>query len=150
MGVDLKMRLLLSNTFMSLVVVVNLALVSYLKENDGGDYTQFSYITNISTSDHDKYRNYLNLAIAAFVLMLVGFLVGMVQPFLKQAALAYVMALLILTGYVCLFAGVFINDTFQYNFSDAKSFNYSLASFFGMGGVFIQGMVNSWRQRSVE
>lgn len=77
------MRLLLSNTFMSLVVVVNLALVSYLKENDSGDYTQFSFITNISTSDPDKYRNYLNLAISAFVLMLVGFLVGMVQPFLK-------------------------------------------------------------------
>lgn len=77
------MRILLSNTFMSLVVVVNLALVSYLKENDGGDYTQFSFITNISTADQDKYRTYLNLAISAFVLMLVGFLVGMIQPFLK-------------------------------------------------------------------
>ncbi|CAD8098551.1 unnamed protein product [Paramecium sonneborni] len=149
MGLDLKIRLLLSNTFMSLVVVVNLAMVSYLKENDGGDYTQFSYITNISTTDQDKYRSYLDLAISAFVLMLTGFLVGMVQPFLKLSALSYVMALLILAGYVCLFAGVFINDTFQYNFTD-KTFNYSLASFFGMGGVFIQGMVNAWRQRSVD
>jgi hypothetical protein len=63
---------------MSLVVVVNLAYVSYLKENSDGDNTFFSFVTNINTSDTDKYKTFLNLSIAAYVLMLVGFLAGMV------------------------------------------------------------------------
>lgn len=64
---------------MSLVVVVNLALMSYLKENSyGTDLTKYSYITNINTSDPDKYQTYLNLGISAYVLMLVGFICGMV------------------------------------------------------------------------
>ena len=46
------------------------------------------------------------------------------------------MALLILSGYVCLFAAVFIVDTFNYEFTK-KNYNYTLAAFFGMGGVFI-------------
>ncbi|CAD8091953.1 unnamed protein product [Paramecium sonneborni] len=149
MGLDIKIRLVLSNTFMSLVVICNLAFVSYLKENDDNNTQLTADITNIPTSDPEKYKTYLNLSIAAFCLMLVGFLVGMVQPFLKQAALTYVQALLILTGYVCLFAGMFILDSFSYGFNDDKTFNYQVASFFGIGGVFIQGMVNSWRQRSV-
>ncbi|CAD8170636.1 unnamed protein product [Paramecium pentaurelia] len=149
MGLDIKMRLVLSNTFMSLVVVCNLAYYSYLKENDDNHIKGTSLITNIPTTDPDKYSSYLSLSIAAFCLMLVGFLIGMVQPFLKQAALTYVQALLILTGYVCLFAGIFILDSFSYGFKDGEPFNYQVAEFFAIGGVFIQGMVNSWRQRSV-
>lgn len=63
---------------MSLVVVVNLAFVSYLKENSAGDNTYYSKITNINSSDPDKYKSYLDLAISAYVLMLVGFIAGMV------------------------------------------------------------------------
>lgn len=63
---------------MSLVVVVNLAYVSYLKENSDGNNTYYSKITNINSSDPDKYKSYLDLAISAYVLMLVGFIAGMV------------------------------------------------------------------------
>ncbi|CAD8166946.1 unnamed protein product [Paramecium octaurelia] len=149
MGLDIKMRLVLSNTFMSLVIVCNLAYYSYLKENDDSHILITSLITNIPTTDPDKYSSYLSLSIAAFCLMLVGFLIGMVQPFLKQAALTYAQALLILVGYVCLFAGIFILDSFSYGFKEGDSYNYQVASFFAIGGVFIQGMVNSWRQRSI-
>ncbi|KAM3138281.1 hypothetical protein pb186bvf_009557 [Paramecium bursaria] len=131
MGPDRRLRTLLCNTFMSLVMVTALAYNSnYIKTLNDNKITL--------TNDLQKSVDLLE---ASYSIVLTAFIIGMLVHFVRQDALVYGMLLLLVVGWTLLFFSTFYSDGFDEK--SLSTYNYPLAQLFQYSGIVIQGFINA-------